>query len=58
MERKCNINGLRDTSVKLSIRMTVEDEQEEADVLNMVELLSSPHDQPSRMDLSTHGILS
>ena len=25
--------------------MAVKDEQEEADVLNMVELLSSPHDQ-------------
>ena len=37
------------TSVKLPIKIAVKDEQEEADVLNMVELLSSPHHQPSRL---------
>ena len=35
--------------------MAVKDEQEEADVMNMVELLPSPHDQLlARLDLSTH----
>ena len=38
---------IRDASVKLPIKMTVKDDKEEADVLNMVELLFSPHDQPS-----------
>jgi hypothetical protein len=36
--------------------MAVKDVQEEADVLNTVELLSSPHDYPASLDLSTHGI--
>jgi hypothetical protein len=44
VDRKCNITGIRDASVKLPIKMAVK-EQEEADVLNMVELLSSPYDQ-------------
>mgnify|MGYP007114455010 CR=1 FL=1 len=43
-------------AVKLPIKMAVKDVQEEADVLNTVELLSSPHDYPARLDLSTHGI--
>ena len=58
VNRKCNINGIRDASVKLPIKMAVKNEQEEADVVNMVELLSSPHDQLSILDLSTQGILS
>jgi hypothetical protein len=59
VDRKCNINGIRDASVKLHIKMAVKDEQEEADVLNMVELMSSPHDQLlARLVLSTRGILS
>ena len=44
VNRKCNINGIRDASVKLHVEMAVKDEQEEADVMNMVELMSSPHD--------------
>ena len=56
VDRKCNINGIKDASVKLPIKMALKDEREEADVLNMVELLSSPHDHPARLDLSTHGI--
>ena len=43
-------------AVKLPIKMAVKDVQEEADVLNTVELLSSPHDYPASLDLSTHGI--
>jgi hypothetical protein len=49
VDRKFNING----NVKLPIKMAVKDEQEEADVVNMVELLSSPHGQPSILDLSS-----
>ena len=46
MKRKYNmITGIRDASVKLLIKMAVKAEEEEAGVLNMVELLSSPHDQ-------------
>ena len=50
VNREFKINGIRDASVK--------DEQEEANVMNMVELLSSPHDHLlDRLDLSTNGIL-
>ena len=59
VDREYKIPGIRDASVKLLIKMAVKDEEEEADVLNMVKLLSSPHDQLlARLDLSTHGILS
>ena len=59
LARKYKITGIRDASVKLLIKMAVKEEVEEADVLNMVELLSSPHDQLlARLDLSTYGILS
>jgi hypothetical protein len=54
----CTRSLIRDASVKLLIQMAVKDEVEEADVLKMVKLLSSPHDQLlARLDLSTHGIL-
>ena len=33
VDRKCNINGIRDASVKLPIKMAVNDDQEEANVL-------------------------
>ena len=42
--REYKITGIRDAKVKLLIEMAVKDEKEEADVLNMVELLSSPHE--------------
>ena len=59
MDREYNITGLRDASVKLLIKMAVKDENEEAGVLNMVELLSFPHEQLlARLDLSTHCMLS
>ena len=59
MDRGYKFPGIRDANVKLLIKMAVKDEEEEADVLNMVELLSSPHDQLlARLVLSTHGILS
>ena len=60
VKRKYNmITGIRDASVKLLIKIAVKAEEEEAGVLNMVELLSSPHDQLlARLDLSTHVILS
>ena len=46
MKRKyIMIIGIRDASVKLLIKMALKAEEEEAGVLNMVELLSSPHDQ-------------
>ena len=46
VKRKYNmITGIRDASVKLLIKMAVKAEEEEAGVLSMVELLSSPHDQ-------------
>ena len=62
MGRGYEISGIRVSNVKLQIKMTVEektlDDQEEADVLNMVEQMSSPHDQClGRLDLSTQGIL-
>jgi hypothetical protein len=58
VDRVYKITGIRDAIVKLLIKMAVKDEVEEADVLKMVELLSSPHDQLlARLDLSTHGIL-
>ena len=41
---------IRDASVKLPIKMALKDDQEEADILNMVELLSSPYDQPSSVN--------
>ena len=44
MDRKSTINGIMDASVKLPIKMADKDEETEADVLKMVELLSSPHD--------------
>ena len=40
MDRKITINGIMDASVKMADK----DEETEADVLKMVELLSSPHD--------------
>ena len=57
--REYKITGIRDAKIKLLIEMAVKEEEEEADVLNMVELLSSPHEQLlARLDLFTHGILS
>ena len=54
VDREYKITGIRDASVKLLIKLAVKDEEEEADVLNMVKLLSSPHDQLlARLDLST-----
>ena len=54
VDREYKITGIRDASVKLLIKLVVKDEEEEADVLNMVKLLSSPHDQLlARLDLST-----
>ena len=45
--------------IKLPSKMAVKDEQEEAEVLNMVELMPSPHDQLlARLVLSTRGILN
>ena len=42
VDRKYKIIGLRDASVKLLIKIAVKGEQEEADMMSMVELLSSP----------------
>jgi hypothetical protein len=42
VDRVYKITGIRDASVKLLIKMAVKDEVAEADVLKMVELLSSP----------------
>ena len=42
VDRVYKITGIRDASVKLLIKMAVKDEVEEADVLNMVELMSFP----------------
>jgi hypothetical protein len=59
VDRKYKITMIRDAGVKLLIKMAVKDEVEEADVVNMVELLSSPQDRLlARLDLSTHGIFS
>ena len=59
VDMEFKITGIKGAMVKLLIKMAVKDEEEEADVLNMVKLLSSPHDQLlARLDLSTHGILS
>ena len=50
MDRKSTINGIMDASVKLPINMAVKVEETEADVLKIIELLSSPHDQPSSVN--------
>ena len=40
VDRVYKITGTRDASVKLLIKMAVKDEEEEADVQNMVKLMS------------------
>jgi hypothetical protein len=45
VDREYKITVIRDASVKMLIKMDVKEEQEEGDVLNMIELLSSPPDQ-------------
>lgn len=42
VDREYKITGIRDASVKLLIKIAVKHEQEEADMMSMVELLSSP----------------
>ena len=42
VDREYKITVIRDASVKMLIKMDVKEEQEEGDVLNMIELLSSP----------------
>ena len=44
-DREYKITVIMDASVKMLIKMDVKEEQEEGDVLNMIELLSSPPDQ-------------
>ena len=61
VDMEYKITGKRDASVELLIKMAFRegrllDEKENNVVLNLMELLSSPHDQLlARLDLSTHG---